>query len=731
MARFNPYEYQDPNGGVIRKSGRLVKNAAVGLAAATPQLLPRAAVGVAVGKSHTAYRKGVEATTKRAAMETVARSRQSQEYARLKAIADKETAAAKSAANKASLRARVMANRTVEPTKVAQSAWDMAKQQQAESAARIADAKAGMGKRIEAAKKAFRGARDKAAKPVKTNMPAVTKERVKLPNGQMQNVRVVDKSGRMRTVQNFAKPQQLAKAQSAFDTEFRAAKSAMRTEVASARADYQAGRDILAGALREKRKADFAFRSASDAAKAAAKNVGDVAVTGERLARQSADWVYKSSMSGAPTVTGGQRAAMATADAFNAAGRGVKGAAVAVKDAASRLISKVNPFASKAEILARLSGSKAGAVANGASAAAKTAGGLVGKAVSGTAKAAGIIAKAPVKGIAGAFNAVEKAGQIVAGTGKAANLIRGLTNASGLAGGFAAGAWIDAGVAMHEFYKNGGKLSDVGKQRIETINGKQVAVHNPGWGDIVFSKDFWKEVAKSLQKNLTLGLTDGAWIDKATELTDEERKAEADRINAEMDSARENMRDIHGNLVYSPEQLAAERDALAKARKQSADAQEFLKKTKGSLDVQNFNTMLGQIRSERDAAFKKIDDNVRTFGDFSKTLRRPMTEEQYRESATANAQNQYDRRLNMLLGNSTAQEVMKANRRNAYAHYGVGTGDYDADVAGATGDRLEELKTFNRMWNDMSDADRVTWTKEDSAKAMAEVEASANGEEEQ
>ena len=139
--------------------------------------------------------------------------------------------------------------------------------------------------------------------------------------------------------------------------------------------------------------------------------------------------------------------------------------------------------------------------------------------------------------------------------------------------------------------------------------------------------------------------------------------------------------------------------------------------------------MLGDITNQRKTALDSMEANLLNFADFSKTLRKPMTEEAYRKAATAKANSDYDRRMAMLLGNKVARDVMNENRRAAYAKYGVGSGDYDADVASATGDRLNELKEFNKMWEEQSDAEKVAWTKEDAEKEMSEVAAAYKPEE--
>ena len=120
---------------------------------------------------------------------------------------------------------------------------------------------------------------------------------------------------------------------------------------------------------------------------------------------------------------------------------------------------------------------------------------------------------------------------------------------------------------------------------------------------------------------------------------------------------------------------------------------------------------------------KKMEDNIANFSEFSKTLRGgAKTEEGYRQAVTSNAEKTYQRRMAMLLGNKAAKDVMEENRRAAYAHSGVfGSGDYDADAKNAV--HANDLREFNKMWNDLSDAERVSWNKADADRAVSEAEA--------
>lgn len=482
--------------------------------------------------------------------------------------------------------------------------------------------------------------------------------------------------------------------------------------------------DAIRSAKTDTRVARGMFNTALQRRTAAAKAVAEVnagirrAESAVGAAKNAAAATRKAVIEAANSFTGLEKTALGISRGYKGATGAVRTAADTAKGVIGRAVSAVNPFASKAEFAARIAGSSTAKTGAGV---AKTIGGLASKGAGGVGKAVGFMAKAPVKTIAGTFNTIEKAGQLVAGTGKAANMLRAATSASGLAGGFAVGAWTDAGMKAYEFYANGGKLSDVGGSKVTTINGKQVRENNPGWGDVVFSREYAKEALKGLQSALTLGLTgngEDTYLDRAFDQSTEE---ESKRLNAQLNLNDKLMTDIHGNAVYSEEELKARAQALDTASAQSKAAQKFAAQARGDLNVQNFRSMLGDITNQRKTALDSMEANIRNFADFSKTLRRPMTEEAYRASATAKANSDYDRRMAMLLGNKAAQDVMKENRRAAYAKYGVGSGDYDADVASATGDRLNELKEFNKMWEEQSDAEKVAWTKEDAEKAMSEV----------
>ena len=667
---YNPYEYRDNKDGIILRGAKATGRGAVGLAKASPRWGTDVAAGQMVRGAYSAYQRGLVNSSKRAAMEMVARRRSAEQFALSRRWADRDVAAARSAANKASLRARVMANRAGVATKQAQEAWDLAQVTRAESAAAITDAQSRAASRIAGATRKGRAA----------------------------------KYFQRTIVDPVAK---------------------------SAQAEYQAARDLLAESLRGSRRASQAASRAADAARQATARVGEVGAKGLSEAKAAAKWVYDASMNGAPTVTRGQRLAMGAANKYNAVTGAVKGWAKSVGTSAAQmgknLLKAVNPFGT-AEAIAAEAKAAGKVVTTGGKIAKAIGNWAVVKPTTTVAKAGAWAVKAPVKALTKTFGAVERAGQIITAgnTGKVAKFVRGVTSASGLAGSFATQAIIDAAGKAYKFYAEGGKLSDVGAQKITTVNGHQVAEHNPGWADVIFSRDYAKEVLKGFQSALTLGFTaqgDDTFWDKTFERDREQENAE---LNAMIMGQHEQLRDIHGNMVYSKEEI----DKINSDRKtyamQSKKAQDFFKRTRGSLGVQNFRKMLGDITSERAAALQRMEDNIANFGEFSKGLRKSVTEDDYRRQATSRANHEYDRRLNMLLGNKAAKDVMEENRRSAYALLGEGTGDYDADVKNAA--HTESVRSFNQLWTGMSDAERVSWNREDEEKAVNEALAAAEEE---
>lgn len=656
MAGFNPYARRDDGEGILTRAVRAPYRVGRYALASSPTWAPRVAAGQGVRKLQGAYASAYEAVRNYDRTRALAIGRSKVAGNRIAANNARDLASARSAVSRARLASRVAYSRV-------QSTFELAKGAEAE------------------AREAYR--------------TAVT------PKGKAS-----------------IQERKWLKANADFDFA-RGRKGVVNSPLAKAGQDYQTGRDMLAGALRDQRRASAATRAAE-------KRVSAVVDEGARRLVAGKKAAYDQVMAWAKPVTGGQRKLYQAGEAVKSAVGAVRTAADTAKGVVGRAVSAVNPFASKAEFAARLAGSKTAKTGAGV---AKVIGRAGRKAAGGVGKTVGLLAKAPVKTIAGTFNTIEKAGRLVAGTGKAANMLRAATSASGLAGGFAFGAWTDAALKAYEFYANGGKLSDLGGSRITTINGKLVRENNPGLGDVFFSREYAKEALKGIQSALTFGLTgngDDTYLDRAFDQSPEE---EAERLNAQLALNDMLMTDVHGNAVYSEEELKARAQALDAASAQSKAAQKFAARARGDLNVQNFRSMLGDITNQRKTALDSMEANIRNFADFSKTLRRPMTEEAYRASATAKANSDYDRRMAMLLGNKAAQDVMKENRRAAYATYGVGSGDYDADVVSATGDRLNELREFNRMWEEQSDAEKVAWTKEDAEKAMSEVAAAYKPEE--
>lgn len=706
MAGFNPYARRDDGEGILTRAVKAPYRVGRSALASAPTWAPRAAAGQGVRKLQGAYASAYDRMRAAVGVRRQATAAMRSD-AGVRAAKDNLFYARSSASKQLPglNRALDAAQRTVSETgALKRQAFSNLGKTVREGRAAIRDVAARTGEAIEAggrklASTAVRSAGDNAAR-------ATT----------MQGIRASANRQVADTVRGVGAAIRSAK------TDTRVARGMFNTALQRRTAAAKAVAEVNAGI----RKAESAVGAAKNAAAATRKAV----------------------IEAANSFTGLEKTALGISRGYKGATGAVRTAADTAKGVLGRVASAVNPFASKAEFAARMAGSSTAKTGAGV---AKTIGRGAGKIGVGVGKTVGFLAKSPVKLVAGTFNKIEKAGQLVAGTGKAANMLRAATSASGLAGGFAAGAWIDAGLEAYEFYANGGKLSDVGGSRVTTINGKQVRENNPGWRDVILSREYLKELGKKTQSAITFALTgngDDTWLDRmvdfdpGSDLSDEVSKRLNGKGNGPSDiivgadgtvhegiALDASLKDIHGNAVYSEEELKARAQALDTASAQSKAAQKFAAQARGDLNVQNFRSMLGDITNQRKTALDSMEANIRNFADFSKTLRRPMTEEAYRASATAKANSDYDRRMAMLLGNKAAQDVMKENRKAAYAKYGVGSGDYDADVASATGDRLNELKEFNKMWEEQSDAEKVAWTKEDAEKAMSEVAAAYKPEE--
>lgn len=696
---YNPYEYRDNREGVVGKTLKAPYRLGRGALRTLPTWAPNAAAGLVARKTANVYRSAASKVSEIDRLRAAAQTAYERQSARvMRTFAPRVNAAAdKVRVAEAALRQRLPTLRqgltsATEDVRLARKL--------------VAESPTGS-----TVNKARNTAIARTKRKLESKFAAEARQLASTPvNGP------ADLAARAKVIKTHrrAVSDAVQRVSSQFPSRAQASKSARIAE--SMLDDALKAQQAAADALRT---GGNQLRGAVTAAKEAYQATGEQAA---RYAGLAANRAKVAVMRRAPTLTKAETVLHGVGNRLQAVPGAVKSAVGTAADMAKNVLRAVNPLGSKEAVSAALG--KSGTVLTGGAKTAKAIGNwaLV-KPAGGVAKVGKFIAGAPVKGIAGAFNTIEKVGQIATAgnTGKAAKLIRGATSASSLAGAFAFQAWSDAAEEAYKFYAEGGKLSDVGKQKIETINGKQVAMRNPGWSDIIFSRDFAKGILKGTQSALTLGLTgkgDDTFFDHVFEEDPEEANK---RLNAQLDPAQ--LRDIHGNSVYTAEQLNKMQTALASAAARTKMEQDFVKRATGTLDVQNFRKMLGDITAEKAATMQKMEDNIANFSEFSKTLRGGVkTEDGYRQAVIANAEKTYERRMKMLLGNKAAKDVMDENRRAAYAHSGVfGSGDYDADVKNAA--HASDLREFNKMWNDLSDADRVSWNKEDADRAVAEAEA--------
>ncbi len=394
-----------------------------------------------------------------------------------------------------------------------------------------------------------------------------------------------------------------------------------------------------------------------------------------------------------------------------------------------------------------------------------------GKALGASAKAVGKIAAAPVKGISAGLRGIESLGKIATAgnTGRMANVIRGATSASGLAGGFAAGAWIDAGLnaashfaeqaalkdagrrAMQEAVLNGAdaetanrigreiaEMNTVGATRTEKAsNGNTIVRKNPGWSDVIFSREYGKEVLKGLSRALTLGLAgtgDDTAIDRAFEKSPEEQAAEQNimfRRELEGRDARtgEVLRTGSGARAYSQDEINARikkyDEAMAARQASTQNAQRWYGyRTQNDLSVDNMATLIAEATKARDDRYAQADD-LSQVRKGAALLRGPdvdengkSKEDRYRDTVRSNADKDFDKRISYLLENTDASnKFMEQKRAQVYnVLYG---GDYSKFGSDRGPNGNADYQEFNKAWGAMSGKERLLFDVEGFAKQLA------------
>lgn len=384
----------------------------------------------------------------------------------------------------------------------------------------------------------------------------------------------------------------------------------------------------------------------------------------------------------------------------------------------------------------------------------------------------------PVKMIAGGLDTIEAAGKLVAGSGKLGKVVTGLTNASGLAGGFAMGAWIDAGLNWAEasadarkmgytgFFGKGGMWNALGKvNHTETVRDDEGVEHvvdyrNPTLGRVVTSKEYWGEVTRGTLRNLTFGIfgqdkygweQDGRSPEESSRQWNERYLAGLDPVTGEV------VRDRNGNDVshiLAKQRIAAQtqinraqgiaayfmsfdpankdkvkgvgnaslgRGALGFAENAQTDAIGFITAVKH----------LGELKDQQMEAARQMavqgGQNRHVDRRMSQLQRSGMTREQaveaFMQEVGKHQDEQYEKRLGMMLKSDAAAKASDMNRKFAYLAL---TGrDYDVDTKSDLAEGAKQgYADFNAAWGEMSDRDRVLFDREAFGKSIADTAAS-------
>ena len=443
-------------------------------------------------------------------------------------------------------------------------------------------------------------------------------------------------------------------------------------------------------------------------------------------------------------------------------------------------------FASRAEIAARVAEigktspktaaalRRAGLIAEGV---VKKGGGLVtGAAKKAVANWGGL--RLPVKMIAGGLDTIEAAGKLVAGSGKLGKVVTGLTNASGLAGGFAMGAWIDAGLNWAEasadarkmgytgFFGKGGMWNALGKvNHTETVRDDEGVEHvvdyrNPTLGRVVTSKEYWGEVTRGTLRNLTFGIfgQDKYGWEQDGRSPEESSKQWNERYLAGLDpDTGEVVRDRNGNDVshiLAKQRIAAQtqlnraqgiaayfmsfdpankdkvkgvgnaslgRGALGFAENAQTDAVGFITAVKHLGELKDQQMEAARQMAVRGGQNRHVDRRM------SQLQRSGMTREQaveaFMQEVGKHQDKQYEKRLGMMLKSDAAAKASDMNRKFAYLAL---TGrDYDVDTKSDLAEGAKQgYADFNAAWGEMSDRDRVLFDREAFGKSIADTAAS-------
>lgn len=620
--------------------------------------------------------------------------------------------------------------------------------------------RANIGKAMSAQKQALTNVSSKA-NAYNASRKAVTAAKNAIPAARQASVSQVGGMGKIRSVQDalsnapgFKRP--TTRAITNAQAPMKQAVANVKTTVAASRHAGAAADDAARGYVTAVKNVARAKKDFSEANRAL-KVAGQVR---DSKFRQGASEIMEKA---GPKATGFQKGVIKAREALDSARSKLRGA----KDVPGRV-------AQKAGLGSRQAVSTAAKQALGNGRTAKIVGGAAkytGKALGWSAKTAGKIAGAPVKGISAGLRGIESLGKIVTAgnTGRMANAIRGATSAAGLAGGFAAGAWIDAGLNAASYYADQAALKDAGRRAMQEAilngadaqtanrigreiaeqntvgakreekasNGSTIVRENPGWSDVIFSREYGKEVLKGLTRALTLGIAgtgDDTAIDQAFEKSPEEQRAEQElqfqrELRGQDARTGKVLRTASGAKAYTQEEIDARvekyNNAMA-ARQQATDTAQrwYGYRTSNDLANDNMTKLIAEATQARDARYAQADDlsQVRKGvalmhgPDVDEAGR--SKEDRYRDTVRSNADKEFDKRINYLLANTDASnKFMEKKRAETYnALYGR---DYSKGGSERGEQGIADYEEFNKAWGQMSDKERLLFDVEGFAKQLA------------
>ena len=380
----------------------------------------------------------------------------------------------------------------------------------------------------------------------------------------------------------------------------------------------------------------------------------------------------------------------------------------------------------------------------------------------------------PSRVIAGGLEKIEAVGKLVAGTGKLGRGLQAMTNATGLAGGFAMGAWIDAGLNWAEasadakkmgytgFFGKGGMWEDLGRvNRTETVRDDKGVEHvvdyrNPTLGSVVTSKEYWGEVTRGTVRNLTFGIfgQDKYGWEQDGRSHEERSKQWNERYLAGLNpDTGEVIRDTQGNdisHILMEQRMAAQkqvnraqsiaayfmsfdpankdkvkgvgnasvgREALGFAANAQTDAAGFIAAVKHLGELKDQQIEAARQMAVQGGQNRHVDRRMDQF------QRSGMTHEQaieaYVQEVSKRQDEQYEKRLGMMLKSDAAAKASDMNRKFAYLAL---TGrDYDVDTKSDLAEGAKQgYADFNAAWGEMSDRDRVLFDREAFGKSIEE-----------